>query len=284
MKRWICAAVILLIAIVGWIAWGNTALQITRIVYRSASLPEDFDGWRIAQISDLHDAELGKDHSKLLAALRRVQPDMIAITGDILDANRMDMEKSLSFAKQAAEIAPTYYVNGNHEALLDKADYARLVGQMYEYGITVLEDEAVAIERGEANIALIGLNDIGHLEAGCVDEKITAMQAALERLLSQNSGFSIVLSHRPELIDTYAQTNADMVFSGHAHGGQFRLPWIGGLFAPGQGPLPQYDAGLYQVGKTALVVSRGIGNSSFPFRFNNRPELVVVELKTISHE
>ena len=100
----------------------------------------------------------------------------------------------------------------------------------------------------------------------------------LKNLIDDESGYTILLSHRPELFETYMDGGIDLVFSGHAHGGQFRLPFIGGLVAPNQGMFPKYDAGLYTDGGTSMVVSRGIGNSIIPFRFNNRPEIVLVEL------
>ena len=104
------------------------------------------------------------------------------------------------------------------------------------------------------------------------------IRTKLDRLADPEGGYTILLSHRPELFDVYAASQIDLVFSGHAHGGQFRLPWIGGLVAPNQGLFPQYDAGLYTSGNTQMFVSRGIGNSIIPLRFNNRPEIVLAEL------
>ena len=106
------------------------------------------------------------------------------------------------------------------------------------------------------------------------------MEAQLKALVDKDDGFTLLLSHRPELFEVYVTCNADLVLSGHAHGGQFRLPFIGGLAAPNQGLFPKYDAGLFSEGKTKMIVSRGIGNSIFPFRFNNRPEVVLIELQT----
>ena len=96
--------------------------------------------------------------------------------------------------------------------------------------------------------------------------------------LSQGDGFQLLLSHRPEFMDMYVRYDIDLVLSGHAHGGQFRLPFLGGLYAPSQGFFPKYDAGLFEEENTKMIVSRGIGNSAFPLRFNNRPELVLITL------
>ena len=101
----------------------------------------------------------------------------------------------------------------------------------------------------------------------------------LNTLMEQETAYAILLSHRPELFETYAACGVDLVLSGHAHGGQFRLPFIGGLIAPNQGLFPKYDAGLFTDGNTNMIVSRGIGNSIIPIRFNNRPEIVLLELR-----
>lgn len=264
-----------------WIAWSNFALQTTFITVRSDQIPLAFDGYRIAQVSDLHDAEPGENHSRLVETLENLRPDLIVLTGDMVDSKRTDIENTLAFAVQAAEIAPTYYVNGNHEAIIHQQDYRMLSDGLRACGVTVMEDEAAELIREGEAITLIGLNDIGHLPVSGVDNKIAAMQQTLEALMNKQSGFTIALSHRPELIDAYARTNVDLVLCGHAHGGQFRLPILGGLIAPGQGILPEYDSGLYQKDNTQMIVSRGIGNSVIPIRFNNRPELVVVELKRL---
>lgn len=102
----------------------------------------------------------------------------------------------------------------------------------------------------------------------------------LDNLMDDNDGYTILLSHRPELFTTYTASGVDLVFTGHAHGGQFRIPFVGGLVAPNQGFFPEYDAGLYTAETTNMVVSRGVGNSIIPLRINNRPELIVVTLAT----
>ncbi len=267
-----------------WIAWSNFALQTTYITAGSGRIPEAFDGYRIAQVSDLHDAEPGENHSRLVETLENLRPDLIVLTGDMVDSKRTDIENTLAFAVQAAEIAPTYYVNGNHEAIIHQQDYRMLSDGLRACGVNVMEDEAAELIREGEAITLIGLNDIGHLPVSGVDNKIAAMQQTLEALMNKQSGFTIALSHRPELIDAYARTNVDLVLCGHAHGGQFRLPILGGLVAPGQGILPEYDSGLYQKDNTQMIVSRGIGNSVIPIRFNTRPELILIELKKLPPE
>ena len=267
----------LLIALIVWIACGNTALELNVYTISSSKLPQSFDGYRIAHISDLHNAEMGKDNEKLLSMLRDADPDMIAITGDLIDSRNTDIEVALQFVREAVKIAPCYYVTGNHEARVN--EYGELKAGMGDAGVTVLEDVRTEISMEGATITLIGVNDPSYQTDYLFGDSETVMNTKLEDLHAENDGFTIVLSHRPELFDTYVDQNVDLVLSGHAHGGQFRLPFIGGLVAPNQGLFPEYGAGIYTEGNTNMLVSRGVGNSILPFRINNRPEVILIELQ-----
>lgn len=276
---WIIAAA-LLCAFVAWLAWGNTALMISEYTVASENLPQELSGLRIAQISDLHNAEFGKDNARLIAMLEKAEPDIIVITGDFVDSYSPDVEISLAFAKEAVEIAPTYYVNGNHEARLAySTEYEELRSGLLDAGVTVLENEAQMLEIDGALLNIVGINDPNFSQSGRYDAAATVFET-LGTLLSENE-YNVVLSHRPELFDTYAASGADIVFTGHAHGGQVRLPFIGGIAAPNQGFFPKYDAGAFISGSTTMIVSRGLGNSIIPLRVNNRPEIVVVTLENI---
>ena len=278
-KKFIFPAVvaIVLVALVIGIAWGNTALALNTYTISSSKLPQSFDGYRIAHVSDLHNTEMGKDNEKLLAMLRDADPDMIAITGDLIDSRNTDIEVALKFVREAVKIAPCYYVTGNHEARIN--EYGELKAGMETAGVTVLEDVRTEISMEGATITLIGVNDPSYQTDYLFGDSETVMNTKLEELHTENDGFTILLSHRPELFDTYADHDIDLILSGHAHGGQFRLPFVGGLVAPNQGFFPEYDAGLYSMNHTNMIVSRGIGNSILPFRFNNRPEVIIIELK-----
>ena len=277
-KRFIMLAVAaaVLVALVIWIAWGHTALELNTYTVSSAKLPQSFDGYRIAHVSDLHNAEMGKDNEKLLTILRDADPDMIAITGDLIDSRSTNVEIALNFLREAVKIAPCYYVTGNHEARVN--EYDELKSGMEAAGVIVLEDARTEISLEGKTITLIGVNDPSYQTDYLFGDSETVMNTKLEELHTENAGFTILLSHRPELFDTYADHDIDLVLSGHAHGGQFRLPFIGGLVAPNQGLFPEYDAGIYTDGNTNMLVSRGVGNSILPFRINNRPEVILIEL------
>lgn len=263
-------------ALAVWISWGNSALMVTEHAITSDKLPDSFSGCKIAQISDLHNAEFGKGNEDLLALLDSEAPDIIVLTGDLIDSRKTNIHIASSFAEKAVEIAPTYYVTGNHEARI--AEYDELRDNLVVAGVMVLENEGTVIEKDGESIALIGVNDPSFQTDYLMGDSASVVEGVLAGLVADDAPYIILLSHRPELFDTYVAAGADLVFSGHAHGGQFRLPFIGGLVAPNQGFFPEYDAGLYTEDSTNMIVSRGLGNSLFPFRVNNRPEIVIVEL------
>ena len=273
----LCAIIIIFFVLLIWMIWGNTALTVSNIKISSSRIHPTFSGFRIAQVSDLHNTEFGKDNKKLLELLSENKPDIIVITGDLVDAEHTDIEVALDFAKGAVNIAPVYYVTGNHEASLSQ--YNELKTGLETIRVVVLEDEKIQLKRDKEVITLIGLSDPNFTLKGDIFGEAPAMVSTkLNSLADDESSYTILLSHRPELFESYAHYNIDLVLSGHAHGGQFRLPFIGGLIAPDQGIFPKYDAGLFTNGSTNMIVSRGLGNSIIPIRFNNRPEVIVIEL------
>lgn len=267
---------IMLLVLVIWTIWGNTALELNTYTVKSEKLPENFSGYRIAQVSDLHNAEIGADNEKLLDMLLKAKPDIIVITGDLIDSSNTDVEIALLFVEEALKIAPCYYVTGNHESIVP--EYDMLKSNLLELGVSVLSDERIELEKNGQIISLLGVDDPSFQTDYLLDDAGAVMSTKLQTLKGKNDAYTILLSHRPELIDTYVESGIDLVITGHAHGGQFRLPFIGGLVAPNQGLFPEYHSGLYTSGNTNMIVSRGIGNSIIPFRFNNRPEVVLIEL------
>ena len=268
----------LLLALVSWTIWGNTALELNCYTVTGEELPEAFDGFRIAHVSDLHNTELGQNNEKLIAILRDARPDIIVITGDLIDSRNTDIAVALEFAEQAMQIAPCYYVTGNHEARI--SSYPKLKEGLTDLGVFVLEDARLEITRSGESIVLMGVDDPSFEEDYLFGDAETLMENKLTELMDEEDGYTILLSHRPELFEIYADSGVNLILSGHAHGGQFRLPFVGGLVAPNQGLFPEYDAGQYTQENTCMIVSRGVGNSIIPFRFNNRPEVILIELKT----
>lgn len=235
----------LFIALIIWIAWGNRALELNTYIISSTRLPKEFSGYRIAHISDLHNAEMGENNEKLLKMIQNAKPDIIVMTGDLIDSENTDVTIALHFAEEAVKIAPCYYVTGNHEARKSEAFYLDFESKLIDAGIGVLHDSEVIIEENGASISIIGIDDPNYSEAfgGGIGN---SMAPECISGLATIDGFTILLSHRPEFFKQYVRANIDLVLSGHAHGGQFRLPFVGGLVAPNQGLFPEYDQGYTQ--------------------------------------
>ena len=281
-KKFIVLATIvaILILLIIWIAYGNTDLEIYKYNVKSEDIPSEFDNFRIVQISDLHNAEFGENNEKLLLMLKQADADTIAITGDMIDSRNTDVDVAISFAQKAVNIAPVYYVNGNHESRV-LGEYEKLKQGLTDAGVTILENSSADITIGDETISLIGIND-PTFRMELVDDTMEQNIAhQLVSVIPDNDNYKVLLAHRPEYFDVYAG-NVDLVLSGHAHGGQFRIPFIGGLVAPGQGFFPEYYEGSHIKENTEMIVSRGIGNSIIPFRINNKPEIIVAELTKIA--
>ncbi len=257
----------------------NTSLQVTKYEIAFADMPPEFDGFRIALVSDLHGNTYSHDQSVLVSEISKFEPDLIAISGDLFDERSFSWGPAIALLEGIQGMAPVYYVTGNHEIWSGRFDSVQ--GQIEDYGAIVLRNHVQEYPRGNSKIYIAGLDDPSVFGSESQEQK-----KQYEHTLSQIAGdvgagaFTILLAHRPQLMDTYSSYGADLVLTGHAHGGLIRLPGIGGLIAPGQGLRPRYTAGLYAKGNTTMVVSRGLGNSGFyQVRVFNRPELVLVTLR-----
>lgn len=243
-------------------------LQPTKTVVSSPHLPESFDGFRVVQLSDLHGRQFGKDNDLLLRQISKMQPDIIAVTGDLLD---MDGEKSRSLAllSKLSAIAPTFFVTGNHEWSV--SDVQTLLNDIRAAGVTVLENQGLLLEKNSQSILLGGVHD----PCGFRDQPDpwTVGQALRESVGPET--FFLLLAHRNETAEFWAETQADLVLAGHAHGGLVRLPYFGGLI-PRHGQRG-YESGLYQSGETQLYISRGLGGRGL--RLFNRPEISLLVLR-----
>ena len=251
---------VLLLLLSVYILWENLSVGVTNYSLQEAELPVSFDGYRIAHVSDLHNSRLWK---QVIVILQASNPDIICMTGDLVDFSHTNVDLALEFAAEAVKIAPCYYITGNHELVLDGAQRERLFGGLEELGVAVLQNREVVLDSGSEQICLFG-----------------ASWGSMAYMGDDTDRYRILLAHAPEDFALYASAEYDLVLSGHAHGGQFRIPFVGGLYAPGQGLLPRYDSGIYSDGRTDMVLSRGIGNRVIPIRFLNRPEVVLIELKS----
>jgi predicted MPP superfamily phosphohydrolase len=262
---------------IGYLIWENSGFAITHYTYQTRSVPDELDGMKILLITDLHNKEFGENNETLLSAIREGAPDLIAITGDLISRNDTDLSPAVNLAKACTEIAPVYYVTGNHER--QSALGEQLIAQLEEAGVTVLMDEAATFTYGEGKISLWGISDdLQQYEREYPDAG--QLSFTLSRLrLEGNQSFRILLAHEPQYFSTYAKSGVDLVLSGHTHGGQFRIPLIGAVYCPDQGFFAKYQSGIYKEGDTTMYLSRGLGSSTIPFRAFCRGELVFITLK-----
>ncbi|OAK31448.1 phosphoesterase [Bacillus wiedmannii] len=254
----------------------NNLISITEVKITSNKIPSSFKGFKILQISDLHNKKFGDSQETLIQKVKIINPDIIAITGDLIDSKSYDPEVSMELIRELVKKYPVYFVTGNHEKWSGK--YNDLEKELKKHHVTILRNEHVSIQKGEQKINLLGIDDPEFVTGNRDEGNVVKDEIIKAKFEMQPDTYNVLLSHRPEFLTEYADEQIDLVLSGHAHGGQVRLPFIGGLVAPNQGILPTYTAGLYEKQNTSIVVSRGLGNSIIPQRIFNRPELVVVQL------
>ena len=272
-KQKILAAAVLVAALAVFCWFQNNCITVSEYIYETDKISAENDGFSIVHISDLHNKLFGADQHRLIEKVSECMPDIILVTGDIVDRSRTDIEKAVSFVEEAVKLAPVYYVTGNHEEDLAEEEFNQLTAAIEEAGAVWLDDEitGVLIGSGKDKLALAGISNSSL--TGPVTQELVKE--------ADGGSLTILLAHQPQLLNYYAIQGYDMVFSGHAHGGQWRLPFIGGVIAPGQGFFPEYTEGEHVEGNTTMYISRGLGNSICPLRLFNRPEVVWVKLKAI---
>lgn len=283
---WTIIIVIVVAALLVFLYLEDKWIVVTPEIYTDSRIPDDFNNLRILHVSDLQSAYFGKHQDRLIKKASQAEPDYIFFTGDLVDRNRTNLRASMEAVSRLQEIAPVYFVTGNHELALGES-LDDLYEEMKDKGIILLFDENTEIRRGNSSICITGISD----ETLCsckLGEKRSDTAINPEPLINTidelmnsipENCFTIMLTHEPQFFNQYVRPEINLVFAGHAHGGQIRLPFTDGLFAPGQGILPKLTSGMRKKEDTTMIISRGLGNSIFPFRIFNRPELISVVLK-----
>ena len=274
-RRWLIAAgvIIFLLLLFVWLMYDSSAnLQVSRYEAASEKLPESFDGFTIVQLSDLHGAQFGPDGTALAEKVRELEPDMIALTGDFV-TDEGDLDAVRQLVSELSEICPVYFVSGNHEFGSGLAQEVRQI--MTDAGVKYLSNEFVSIDRGEDSIILGGVED-----PLAYADMIDPPELARRMNEADPAAFKVLLGHRNYWMEEYPDLPVDLILSGHAHGGLVRIPGVGGVIGTDRSLFPDYDAGEYDNGAYTLIVSRGLGNSVPVPRLLNRPEIVVVTLRT----
>ena len=255
----------------------NTRLVTTEYTLHYRNLPAGFDGYRIAVISDLHAAQFGSDNERLIAMVAAAQPDIIAITGDLIDGHKKPpQEEQLQIAETLTaglvEIAPVYYITGNHD--WNSGGLRELTPILEKLGVNILRNRFLELKSGGDSLILAGTDDRnGPAEMIKPDELVERIRAAF------GDSFIVMLEHRNNNLQLYSELGVDLIISGHAHGGMIRLPFTDGLVGPQRDLFPTYTSGIYPMGDTNMLVSRGLGNHTGLPRFMNNPQVVVAVLR-----
>lgn len=266
MKKIIIILIIIIALLIPFIIYQNKHIVVTEFTYSSSKIGNGLNGYKIVQLSDLHNSSFGKDNKRLIERVKELSPDIIVITGDLNYSDHTNIDGALQIISALSKEIPVYYVTGNHEYYIDKSASDKLIKSVVDAGAIHLDNEAVKIDKGEDSFLLVGLDDNN------------LRDDTLSSIIGETDEMTVVLAHEPQNIKKYAEANADLVLTGHAHGGQIRLPFIGAVIAPDQGFFPEYTQGLYKIDNTEMIVNRGLGNSIIPLRLFNYPEIVCVEL------
>lgn len=266
------SSVLILIIVAMVVLFADSWFRIVTDEYeiKSENIPNAFNGFRIVQISDLHGREFGEQNQRLIRAVEKAKPDIITVTGDLIDAD--DQGKMAQTVLSAfSGIAPTYFVTGNHEwASGGLSDLWTILNRC---GVTELENKYVLLYRNTERIVLAGITDPGGpYDMMTPDEIISDIRK------NEGDDYLVILNHRNDRLNLFAELGVNLVLSGHAHGGIVRIPFTDGLYGPGRELFPSYTCGLYSRGSTDMIVSRGFGG---PIRLFNNPQITVAVLRSV---
>jgi predicted MPP superfamily phosphohydrolase len=277
-KKWRKLGIIIFLIV--FLYTENNWIQVTDYNVNINELPSEYEGFSIVHISDVHNKLFGKGQKRLVNIIEKQEPNIIVITGDLIDRRRYNKANAIMLIEKLVDIAPVYYVTGNHEWWSGK--YGELRVDIENLGVNILSDEKIKINNNNKIINILGIDDPAKYYNE-YSKSINSYNKVIEKidmLLKdiKKEDITILLSHRPELFEVYKQRNIDLILCGHAHGGQIRLPFIGGIIAPNQGLFPKYDGGKYNYKEVNMIVNRGLGNSIAPIRIFNKPEVGVIIL------
>ena len=250
--------------------WQNNYIVTTYYNYENSKIPASFNNYKILQLSDWHNKYFGY---QLIEKIDKADPDIIVLTGDFLDVYNPNEKLANDLLTVLTSKYPVYFVSGNHEKALFKKNY-EIKYNLKKHNVVFLENKSIDLEKDGEYITLYGIRDYTYNKNIEYDLKTT--------INKENTNFSILLAHQPQYFENYSKYNVDLVFSGHEHGGQIRLPFIGSIYSH-QGWFAEWTAGIHKLNDTTMIISRGLGNSEkLPIRLFNQPELVVTTLKSIT--
>jgi len=256
----------------------NTLIQVSKYEIKSNKIPKEFNKFKIVHLSDFHSYGFYKDNLKLLKKIDNESPNIIVMTGDMVNKYDRNFEKFLNLAEALSKKYKIYYILGNHEVRLRKEDLDFILEKLKKFGIKILVDQKVTIVRKNSHINIYGIHI--PLSYYKVINKPTNAEEVIDEMLNQckNDEYNILLAHNPLYFEAYSKQNVDLILSGHVHGGMIRLPFVGAVLSPERKFFPKYSNGIYQINDKKLLVSRGLGHSKNGIRLFNKREVVSITL------
>ena len=283
---YICVVLLFFLAM---LVYSNTYITTCKYTVNCEKISQNFDGFKIAQVSDLHSAVFGKDNCRLIKAIEDLEPDIVVLTGDMVNSTDTEFDVFYDFAEQIAKKYPTYFIYGNHELILCDEYRQEIVSTIKTFGVTVLDNQMIQLREGNSSINLYGMWFNLRFYRDITDDTNNEYEFTLEQMQKilgncDKDEFNLLLTHNPVYFSAYSEWGADLTLAGHLHGGMIRIPFVGGLFSPEKVNFPKYDGGEFTQDDNKMIVSRGIGNGLEGFRFNNCPELDLITLKSLENE
>ena len=277
-KRVSIVFLVLVVLLVARLYVDNNLIQTTNVEVVSEKIPDSFDGYKIVQLSDLHSRSLGKDNSHLIQAIQDIKPDIIVLTGDMVTGNDKDFSVFFNLVEEISKEYPIYFIPGNHEIALKNNSKQEFQDLFEETGVVFLDNYKIELESSDGEI--INLYGLWYPNLHYDKDPLTIELIEQYIGVADTSKYNILLTHQPRYFELYEEWGADLTMSGHIHGGMVRLPYFGSVFSPDEGLFPKYADGEYHLNESVLVVSRGLGIGTRGFRVFNRPDLVLITLKS----
>lgn len=260
-------------------------LQVTNITIKNKKIPSNFNGYKILHLSDLHSKSFGEKNIDLINKINKINPDVIVMTGDMVNCNDVNYDSFLNLVKGLSKKYKIYYIMGNHEQSMEYEKRKVIFDFLEANEVKILDNEKIILENNNQTINLYGSwCNLRYYSSSKIKEKYEFTSEVMDRIMEnspiEEEKYNILLAHNPNFIEAYTKWGADLVLSGHIHGGMVRMPYIGGIFSPDTMFFPKYTSGVYNVNDKKLIVSRGLGRGVRGFRFLNRPEINVITLQS----
>lgn len=278
-KKIISIVVLLLIVIIViQIYIDNNLIQTTNVEIASEKVPDSFEGYKILQLSDLHNRSFGENNIRLIQKIHEADPDIIVLTGDMVTGNDKDFTVFFKLVEALSVEYPIYFIPGNHELALKDDSKQKFLDLFEKTGVVFLDNQKVELVSPDGDV--VNLYGLWYSNTYYKKESLTLDMIDRNIGIADMSAYNILLTHQPKYFELYEKWGADLTMSGHIHGGMVRLPILGAVFSPDEGLFPKYSGGEYFINDSVLVVSRGLGIGTRGFRVFNRPDLVLITLKS----